>query len=182
MKIQLSDLKLDVFWQRSRRGVLYALYLLAALLLQNVIFSHIAPLGVRAMFMPALVVAVALFEGGSRGGWFGLAAGIACDLFFDGQSVLFTVLFPLIGFVVGLLADFYLNRRFFSYAVLALAALFLAAFAQMFPLLVYRGQGSWLLWRNAVLQTLWSVPFIWPSYYICKIFPWKAAGTAPSPY
>ena len=182
MKIQLSDLKLDVFWLRSRRGVLYALYLLGALLLQNVIFSHIAPLGVRAMFMPALVVAVALFEGGSLGGWFGLAAGIVCDLFFSGQSVLFTVLFPAIGFAVGLLADFYLNRRFFSYAVLAVGALAVAAFAQMFPLLVYHGQGSWILWRNAILQTLWSVPFIWPAYYLCKIFPWKTAGTAPSPY
>ena len=82
MKISLSDLKLDVFWQRSRRGVLYALYRLGALVLQNVIFSHIAPLGVRAMFMPALVVAVALFEGGGTGGYFGLAAGIVCDLFF----------------------------------------------------------------------------------------------------
>ena len=182
MKIQLSDLKLDVFWQRIRRGVLYALYLLGALLLQNVIFSHISPLGVRAMFMPALVVAVALFEGGSRGGYFGLAAGIACDLFFAGQSVLFTILFPVMGFAVGLLADFYLNRRFFSYAVLAVAALFVSAFAQMFALLVYHGQGSWALWRSAILQTLWSVPFIYPAYYICKIFPWKAEGTAPSPY
>ena len=41
MKISLSDLKLDVFWQRSRRGVLYALYLLGALVLQNVIFNKI---------------------------------------------------------------------------------------------------------------------------------------------
>jgi hypothetical protein len=105
-----------------------------------------------------------------------------CDLFFAGQTVLFTILFPVIGFTVGLLADFYLNRRFFSYAVLAAAALFLSAFAQMFSLLVYRGQGSWMLWRSAILQTLWSIPFIFPAYYICKIFPWKAAGTAPSPY
>ena len=182
MKIQFSDLKLDVFWQRSRRGVLYALYLMGALLLQNVVFSHIAPLGVRAMFMPALVVAVALFEGGNVGGYFGLAAGIACDLFFAGQSVLFTVLFPVMGFAVGLLADFYLNRRFFSYAVMAVLALFLAAFAQMFPLLVYRGQGSWALWRTVILQTLWSVPFIFPAYHLCRIFPWRAEGSPPSPY
>ena len=61
-------------------------------------------------------------------------------------------------------------------------ALFLSAFAQMFPLLVYHGQGSWALWRTAILQTLWGVPFVWPAYYICKIFPWKAEGPAPSPY
>ena len=182
MNIQLSDLKLDQFWKRIRRGVLYALYLLGFLLLQNVIFSHIAPLGVRAMFMPALVVAVALFEGGAVGGYFGLAAGIVCDLFLAGQTVLFTLLFPAMGFAVGLLTDFYLNRRFFSYAVLAVLALFTAAFAQMFSLLFFYGQGSWALWRTAILQTLWSVPFIFPAYYICKIFPWKAEGSAPSPY
>ena len=180
--VTISDLRLRELWEHIRRGVLYGLYLLGFLLLQNVVFSHIAPFGVRAMFMPALVAAVALFEGGHRGGLFGLAAGIACDMFFFGQQVLFTVLFPVMAFGIGLLADFYLNRRFFTYAVLGVLALFLSAFAQMFPLLVYHGQGSWALWRSAVLQTLWSLPFIWPAYYICKIFPWKAEGPAPSPY
>ena len=181
-KFQFSDINFRGFWVTVRRTVLYGLYLLGFLLLQNVVFSHIRPLGVRSMFMPALVTAVALFEGGYRGGLFGLAAGIVCDLFFDGQTVLFTVLFPVIGFTVGLLADFFLNRRFFTYAVLAVLALFASAFAQMFSLLVYHGQGSWALWRSAILQTLWSVPFIWPAYYICRIFPWKAEGTVPSPY
>ena len=182
MKIQFSDLRLRDYWDKTRRGVLYALYLLAFLLLQNVIFSHISVFGVRAMFMPALVVAVALFEGGYRGGLFGLAAGVVCDLYFAGQSVLFTILFPVMAFAVGFMADFFLNRRFFSYAVLAVLALFLSAFAQMFSLLIYRGQGSWTLWGVAILQTILSVPFIFPAYYICKIFPWKAEGTAPSPY
>ena len=180
--ISFSDLRLDRLWEKIRRGVLYGLYLLGFLLLQNVVFSHIRPLGVRAMFMPALVTAVALFEGGYRGGLFGLAAGIVSDLFFSSQTVLFTVLFPVLGFAVGLLGDFYVNRRFFTYAILAVAALFIAAFAQMFSLLFYYGQGSWALWRTAILQTLWSVPFIWPAYRLCSIFPWKAEGTAPSPY
>ena len=63
-RIDLSELHLDEVWMSVRRTVLYGLYLLAFLVLQNVIFSHIAPLGVRAMFLPALVVAVAMFEGG----------------------------------------------------------------------------------------------------------------------
>lgn len=180
--IHLSDLKLEQLWDRTKRGVLYGLMLLAALLLQNVILSHIAILGVRCMFMPALVVAAALFEGGFRGGLFGLAAGILCDLFFYSQTILFTVLFPVIGFVVGLLCDFYLNRRFFTYCVMAVIALFLAAFCQMFSLLLYKGQGSWALWRTAILQTLWSIPLIFPAYYLCKIFPRKSGGQVPSPY
>ena len=67
-------------------------------------------------------------------------------------------------------------------AMLALAALFLSAFAQMFGLLVYKGQNSFALWWTAILQTLWSVPFIFPAYYICKIFPWRSEEHAPSPY
>ena len=180
--IQLSDLKLKEFWMAIRRGVLYALYLLGALILQNVIFSHVAPLGVRAMFMPALVTAVALFEGGWTGGVFGLAAGIVTDLFFAGQSVMFTVLFPAIGFVTGFLVDFFLNRRLLTYVILTVPALLLAAFVQMFSLLFYRGQNSFALWWTALLQTLWSVPFIFPAYYLCKIFPWKSEDRAPSPY
>ena len=67
-------MKRDELWLKTRRGVLYALYLIGALLVQNVILSHVALFGVRAMFLPALVVAAALFEGGWGGGLFGLAA------------------------------------------------------------------------------------------------------------
>lgn len=179
---RLSDVKLDEFWRKSRRGILYGLYLVAALLAQNVILSHIAPFGVRAMFLPALVVAAALFEGGWGGGLFGLAAGILSDLFFGSQSVLFTVLFPVMGFVAGFLGDFYLNKRLFTYCLLGTAALFIAAFAQMFSLLFYKGQSSPALWATAILQTLWSLPFLFPSYYLCKNFPWRSLREAPTPY
>ena len=181
-KIRFSDLRLDAVWMQIRRTVLYGLYLLAFLLLQNVIFSHIAPLGVRAMFMPALVAAVALFEGGHTGGVFGLAAGIVTDLFFASQRVLFTVLFPVMGFIVGLLVDFYLNRRLLTYVILGVICLFMAAFAQMFDLLFYRGQASFALWGTALLQTLWSVPFLFPAYFMCRLFPWKSEERSPSPY
>lgn len=182
VNFQLSDLKLDEFWLKIRRGVLYGLYLILYLLFQNVIFSHIAPLGVRAMFLPALVVAAGMFEGGWGGGLLGLAAGILSDLFFGSQTVLFTVLFPVLGFAAGFLSDFYLNKRLFTYCILGAAALFLAAFAQMFSLLFYKGQSSGALWGTALLQTLWSLPFLFPSYYLCKNFPWRSSRDIPSPY
>lgn len=179
---QLSDIKLDEFWLKTRRGVLYALYLFAALLVQNVILSHVALFGVRAMFLPALVVAAGLFEGGWGGGLFGLAAGILSDLFFGSQSVLFTVLFPVMGFVSGFLGDFYLNKRLFTYCILGAAALLIAAVAQMFALLVAGGQGTGALWGTALLQTLWSLPFLFPSYYLCRSFPWRSSRETPTPY
>lgn len=182
VNFQLSDLKLGEFWLKIRRGVLYMLYLFAALLLQNVILSHIAPFGVRAMFLPALVVAAALFEGGWGGGLFGLAAGIVSDLFFGSQTILFTVLFPVIGFVSGFLGDFYLNKRLFTYCILGAAALFIAAVAQMFTLLLSQEGGGGALWLTAILQTLWSLPFLFPAYYACKSFPWRSPREAPTPY
>ena len=180
--LHLSDLRLGELWYKLRRGVWYALLLLLFLLLQDVVFSHIAPLGVRSMFLPVLVTAVGLFEGGTRGGWFGLAAGALCDLSLGSQTVMFTVLFPLIGFAVGFFTDFFLNRRLFSYAVMAVISLLLAAFCQMFGLLIFRGENSWALWRTALLQTLWSVPFLFPAYYICKILPRREIMQSPSPY
>ena len=110
------------------------------------------------------------------------AAGILSDLFFGSQSVLFTVLFPVMGFIAGFLGDFYLNKRLFTYCIMGAAALFLAAFAQMFSLLFYEGQSSAALWVTALLQTLWSLPFLFPSYYLCKNFPWRSSRDVPTPY
>ncbi len=169
-------------WNRTRRGVLYALLLLVGLLLQNVILSHIPILGVRVMFLPVLVVAVGLFEGGIRGGYFGLAAGALCDLLLSSQGVLFTVLFPVYGFVSGFLVDFYLNRRLFSYSVMAVGALLLAGLAQMLNLALHTGQYSWAMWRTVLLQTLWSAPFLFPAYYVCRLIPRKTGEKIPSPY
>ena len=170
------------YYKKARRGLLYALVLLAYLLAQNVVFSRLPLFGIKTLFMPALVVAVALFEGGTRGGYFGLAAGVLCDLFLGGQKVMFTILFPVIGFLVGFLVDFFLNRRFFSYFVLSLAALALSAATQMAPLLFFHGQSPWALWTTALVQTVWGIPFIFPSYYICKMMPRKPIDKAPSPY
>ena len=181
LNIQLSDLHLPELWRRTRRGVIYAAVLVVFLSLQNVVFSHITVFGIHSMFMPALVAACALMEGAERGGYFGLAAGILCDLFYASQSMLFTLLFPILGFLIGLLADFYLNRRFFCYAIFAALALFISAVAQIFSLLL-AGQSAGRLWLIAVGQTLWSLPFIVPCYYVCKLIPRRSGGDVPSPY
>ena len=180
--VKLEDLHLPELWRKTRRGVVYFLILVLFLLCQNVIFSHITLFGIHSMFVPALVVAVALFEGGHAGGWFGVAAGIMLDLFTTSQGVLFTVLCPLMGFAAGFMADFFFNRRFFTYCIMGAAALLLSAIAQMFPLLVYQGQRAGTLWGVALVQTIWSLPFLVPSYYVCKIIPRRLRREVPSPY
>jgi hypothetical protein len=153
---------------KLRRGILYAALLLLFLGFQDLLFSRVAVLGVRSMFVPALVVAVGLFEGGVWGGVFGLFAGLLGDWSFAENTVLFTVLYPMLGFFTGVLAQFLVNRRFFSYFLLSLAALALTAFCQMFRLLLVSGAHYAALLQTAGLQTLWSLPFTAPAYLACK--------------
>ena len=47
--------RLRQIWNRIRRGAMFALVLLLFLLLQNTVLSEASLLGVRALFLPALV-------------------------------------------------------------------------------------------------------------------------------
>ena len=47
----------------------------------------------------------------------------------------------------------------------------IAAFAQMFHLLMTYPDASGALWRTCILQTLWSIPYIFPAYYACEALP-----------
>ena len=153
---------------KLRRGVLYALFLLLVLIVQDMVLSHVTILGVRPMILPVAVTAVALFEGGVWGGVFGLCAGLLTDMNFSETTVLFTVVLTVIGFLTGAMAQFVLNRRFFSYLFVSLAALLLTALCQMFRLLVFQGADPIRLLLTAGLQTLWSLPFCIPVYFPCR--------------
>jgi cell shape-determining protein MreD len=152
---------------KLRRGVLYALFLLAVLAVQNLVLSHVSILGVRPMILPVAVAAVGLFEGGVWGGAFGLCAGLLTDMSFE-TTVLFTILFTVLGFLTGMLAQFVLNRRFFSYLFVSLAALLITALGQMFQLLAFQGADLIRLLLTAGLQTLWSLPLCIPVYFPCR--------------
>ena len=154
--------------KQLRRALLYALCLLVTLTLQNALFSQIAPMGVKAMFVPTLVVAIGLFEGGFWGGVFGMVAGLFCDMASTDTTVLYTVFFAAEGFLAGMLADIYINRRFYSCLILSLAALVFTALLRIVPLWIYRGADIALLLRTGALQTLWSLPFAAPAYFACR--------------
>ena len=159
------------YWNRIRRGAIFFLVLVLFLLMQDAVLSHIALLGVKAMFLPALVVAVGHFEGGWRGGLFGLLTGVFQDLSGTDISLFFTLLYPLMGFVAGFLTEFFLNRHFYVYCIFAVGALFLTALFQMFPLLLSHGDNAGALWKTCILQTLWSIPYLLPAYYTINALP-----------
>jgi len=153
---------------KVRRAIVYFGVLLLVLFVQNVVLSRIAILGVHALIVPIAIVAVGFFEGGVWGGIFGLVMGLFCDMTLNDTKVLLTVVFPLIGFVSGAIATFFVNKRFFSFFFVCLAALVLTAFCQMFRFIAIADTNILPVFVTAGLQTLWSLPFTFALYYPCR--------------
>lgn len=142
--------------------------MLIALLLQNTLLSYVRILHVAPLFMPAVCVAVGMLEGGTFGGYFSLVFGIFADMQFSENTVLFTVLFPFIGFMSGFLAEFYINRKPFSYSVIAFLAVLLTSIIQMLKAVLFSDASFKGVASTAILQTLWSIPFNLLFYYIAQ--------------
>lgn len=163
-------------FEKLRRALAYALFMLAVMFLQTTVFASIAPLGVRAMLLPIAVAAVGMFEGSVWGGVFGLLLGLLGDVAYVENTVVFTVLFPVLGFFAGAAAELFVNRRFFSFFFVCVIALLITAFCQLFRLLVFAGAEPGALIKTALLQTLWSLPFTAPLYFPCRAISRRRQG------
>ena len=149
--------KLDLKKINLRRLLLYFLYLFLTLVLQNMLLTHIHPLGVCPFILPAAVVAVGMFEGSTWGAVFALVMGIYADMFFIETTVGYTLLFPVLAFGAGFVSQFFINRRFLGYMVIAAGALLVTGLTQI-VWVVLRDSWSVSLLQTALLQTLWSLP------------------------
>lgn len=176
MLLDLIDLS------KLRRAIVYGLLLGGVLIFQNLLISRLPLAGVRAMMVPAMVVAVGLFEGGVWGGFVGLAAGYFADMGYTDHVVLFTFLLSAAGFFIGALGKYMLQKGFVSYLVMTFLTLVVIAFCQMFHTLFLSGSDAetfrrlyfsgryvWIVLRTGLLQAVWSLVWAVPVYFPCKI-------------
>jgi hypothetical protein len=154
--------------EKVRKAIVYCGVILAVLFVQNIILARIPIMGVRAFIAPIIVVAIGFFEGGVWGGVFGLIMGVSCDMSLNDSNVVLTVFFPIVGFAAGSLAMFSVNKRFFSFFFVSLAALVLTAACQMFKFIAIADANLLPVLITAGLQTLWSIPFTFAIYYPCR--------------
>ena len=149
---------------RTKRVLRYALFMFLSLLAQTMVLNRFRILGVCPMVLPAVAVAVGMFEGATWGSIFSLVMGIFADMAFVENTVTFTVLFPALAFVSGFVSQFFINRRFFAFMGVALAALLATGLVQMLRTAAM-DVFSLSMIPTVLLQTLWSLPFAVLAYF-----------------
>lgn len=140
-----------------KRVLSYALYMFLALVAQNMLFTQFRLFGTCPMVLPAVAVAVGMFQGATGGSIFALVMGIFADMAYVENTVTFTLIFPALAFAAGFISQFFINRRFFAFMGAALAGLFVTALVQMLKTLAADGF-SMAMVGTVLLQTLWSLP------------------------
>jgi len=159
----------DLFKKGTIRAALWcALYVIVTVLLQNTLFARVRLWGVHPMFVPAAVIAAAMFHGPVWGTLLGLFAGFLCDMGYPEANVLFLTLMPVIGFFSGMAADYLVNRTLTAFLCLCLLAFLLTGGAQMLRLWVFHEAAFLPLLSTALRQTIVSLPFAVPYFYISR--------------
>ena len=155
----------DFFSAKNIKRLLkYALYMFLTLITQNMLFTQIRPLGVCPLVLPAVAVAVGMFEGATFGAVFSLIMGFFADMAFIENTTTFTILFPALAFASGFVSQFFINRRFFAYMGAAFVGLLATGIVQMLKTSAMDAFAPVML-VTVFLQTLWSMPPAVLAYY-----------------
>ena len=152
-----------------------ALYIFLCLLVQTMLLSRFRIAGICPYALPAAAVALGMFEGPIGGVLYSLVLGYFADMAFVENTVLFTVMFPMLAFATGFVSQFFINRRFFAFMGAAVLGLLITAFGQMLHTSTMDGFSTVMI-RTVILQTLWSLPLAALAY----IFPAKWSSYAPA--
>ena len=150
-----------VDWKRVLR---YLVYLFLALIAQTMLLARTRIAGICPYVLPAVAVAVGMFEGPVWGVLYSLLLGFFADMAFVENTVLFTVLFPVLAFGTGFVSQFFINRRFFAFMGAALGGLLLTGFVQLVHTSAIDGFSMQMI-PTVLLQTIWSLPLAALAYF-----------------
>ncbi len=150
------------------RSIGYSVMLGVCFILQDSVFSDFPIFGVKPLIMPVCCAAIALAEGMDRGGAFGLACGVLCDIAMGSPPIGFTLLLTLLGLGIGWLGDRLMGRNFITLFLFSLAALIICAFFQIFNLWAFNGAPLGALLRIVLFQTLYSMIFVLPMAVVIR--------------
>ncbi len=142
----------------------YAIYLVISLLFQNILFTQLRIAGVCPLVLPAVAVAMGMFEGATWGPLFSLLLGIFADMAFVENSIFFTLMFPIISFTAAFASNYYINRRFVAYMGAAILGVLITGIGQMLKTAA-SDTFSMIMLITVLLQTAWSLPFIALAYF-----------------
>jgi len=153
---------------KLRRGILYTVIMLITLMVQEMVLSRLSLFAVRALIVPIFPVVVGILQGGWWGMAFGLVSGVLCDCMFAETRVLFTLLMPFLGFMATAAERFLISRKLVAvFSACVCALLFTAAIEIMRMMVLYEASFAALI-KTGLLQTLYSIPFIFALYFPCR--------------
>ncbi len=152
---------------RSDFMIKWGVYALAALpvwLLELYVLNRFPVLGVSPMLMPLAAVAVAVLEGATAGGGFGLFTGILCDAAYHDTDGGMTLGLCLIGVCAGALSRYALRQNLAGCLLCSLGALTAIDAVRILVRLLQRAAPLEALLAVALPEIAWSMVFVLPVY------------------
>lgn len=146
--------------------LVYLPYLLLLYLLQSTVFTRLTIFGVKPLILPLAVVGTALFKGKVTGGVFGIFAGMLMDLSYNQPTVQFTLILTVTGILFGVLSDTVLVQGYPSYLLCSALQLLICSALQVLSFVVLSGAPLNSLIGTALTQSLVSLIFTVPLYYV----------------
>ena len=148
--------------------IAHLLFVFVIYIFQSMVFTFLPINRIVPVLLPIAVVGIAMFEGSSRGGGYGLFAGMLCDVAYNQPVIVMTVVLTVVGILVGILSETVMARGFPTFVLCCLAALMLTSFVSMFSLLFFSGVEIMVLLSIGLKQILYSMIFTVPIYFVAR--------------
>lgn len=142
----------------------YGLALLPVWVLELYVFSRYPFFGVKPMLLPLAAVTVAVLEGSTAGGGFGLFVGILCDACYHDTYGGMTLGLCLVGVCAGAVSRYALRQNLLGCLLCSLGGLLVVDGARVLARLFRQTAPLDALLGVALPEVAWSLVFVFPVY------------------